>query len=119
MKKIKRKTKIIDTSKWDKNFQQYFISRINQSPIKKYLERMKYYIKEEYGDFYDLIKSVDKCKSNVEKNEETICKKTLKANIDSTIDKMINKFIPNFISNMKDGYNKFIEEKKTRRYCYR
>ncbi len=111
----------IDTSNWDKDFREYFISRINQSPIKKYAERMKYYIKENYGDFDELIKSVDKCKSNVEKSEETICKKTLKANVDSTIDKMINQFIPNFISNMKEGYNKFKKEKKkkTRRYCYR
>ena len=73
---------------------------------------MKYYIKEDYGNFDELIKRVDKCKSNVEKSEETICKNTLKANTDSAIDKIINQFIPGFISNMKDGYNKFKEEKQ-------
>ena len=102
----------IDTSKWDKDFQEHFNIIINHAPIKIYAERMKYYIKEDYGNFDELIKSVDKCKSNIEKSEETTCKNTLKANMDSTIDKMINQFIPNFMSNLQDGYNKFKEEKQ-------
>ena len=41
----------IDTSKWDKDFQVHFNIIIDHAPIKKYAERMKYYIKEDYGNF--------------------------------------------------------------------
>ena len=60
MKKKKKNIKKnnIDTSKWNENFRQYFNVRINQSPIKKYAERIKYYIKEDYSDFDELIKSI-------------------------------------------------------------
>ena len=103
----------IDTSSWDNTeFSVHFNTCINQSPIKDYAERMKKYIKADYGDFDELIKSVDKCKTNIKNSEETSCKETIKSNIDTTMTKIINEFVPNFITSLSNGYNEFNQEKE-------
>ena len=73
---------------------------------------MKNYIKADYGNFDELIKTVDKCESNLEKNKNLTCKNNFKADIDVTLNKLINQFVPSFIANLKEGYNKFQEDKK-------
>ncbi len=105
------KQKKIDSSKWDENFSVYFDIIINKPSIKSYAQRMKNYIKADYGNFDELIKTVDKCESNLNKNENLTCKYTFKADIDVTLNKLIGQFVPSFIANFKEGYNKFQEDK--------
>ena len=102
----------INTSNWDADFKDYFDIIINQAPIKDLAERMKYYIKEDYGNFDELIKNVDKCKTKIQNSEQTSCKNTIKANIDTTMNKIINGFIPGFLKNTENGFNEFKKEKK-------
>ena len=106
--------KKIDSSKWDKDFLEYFEDIIDKPSLKSYAERLKNYIKADYGNFDELIKVVDKCGTNLEKNEKenSISKKTFKADIDSTLNKLINQFVPSYITKLKEGYNKFEEDKK-------
>ena len=108
------KQKKIDFSKWDNNFLEYFEIIINKPSLKTYAQRMKNYIKADYGNFDELIKVVDKCGTNLEKDEKenSNSKITFKADIDTTINKLINQFVPSFITNLKQGYNKFEEDKK-------
>ena len=72
---------------------------------------MKNYIKADYGNFDELIKTVDKCESNLNKNENLTYKNNFKADIDVTLNKLIGQFVPSFIANFKEGYNKFQEDK--------
>ena len=91
----------INTSSWDNEFSEYFNIIINQSSIKTDAEIMKYYIKTDYGVFDELIKSVDKCKTNIKNSEETSCKETIKSNFDTTMTKIINEFVNNFMISLQ------------------
>ncbi len=71
------------------------------------MQKEKYYIKTDYGDFDELIKSVDKYKTNIKNSEETSCKETIKSNFDTTMTKIINEFVRNFMISLTNIYNEF------------
>ena len=101
----------IDISKWDEEFREYFNKIINISPINILAKK----IKGDYKDLNELIKNVEKCKKNLEKNKELICMKFIKANLDTLINKIIDKFISHFLKKLLKGYDKFFDEIKKKR----
>ncbi len=104
----------IDISKWDDKFREHFQIVIESKPIKTLAERMKNYIKADYGNFDELIKSVNHCKKKVDKGkEESHCNTTLGANLDTTMNRILKEFVPQFVNKiMSQGENIFNETKK-------
>lgn len=100
----------LNENEWDEEFKEYFYSIIMPKPKKPNKERIRNYIEANYGNFDDLIKSVNKCKKNVEKSEESHCNKVLKANLDSTASNLINKFLPLFLKNFAEEISKMPDE---------
>lgn len=100
----------LNKNEWDEEFKDCFYSIIMGKPKKSYGERINNYIQANYGNFDDLIKSVNKCKKNVEKSEESHCNKVLKANLDTTASKLINKFLPLFLKNFEEEIRKIPDE---------
>lgn len=100
----------LNKNEWDEEFKDCFYSIIMGKPKKSYGERINNYIQANYGNFDDLIKSVNKCKKNVEKSEESHCNKVLKANLDTTASKLINKFLPLFLKNFEEEIRKMPDE---------
>ena len=98
-----RKSKI-DTSKWDDKFREYFESIMNTKPIKSMAERMKNYIKADYGDFDELIKCVNTSKDNVEKEPKNYCNKVLGCNLETSQNEIINEMIPGFIKKFSQTF---------------
>ena len=114
-KNIILKENNIDISKWNEEFREYFNEIIKRNPIKSYAERIKNYIKTDYGNFDELIKSVDICKDEMKKSEESICKRPMLSNIDSTMNKIINQFIPKYESELVNGFKEFKKEKEKKK----
>ena len=98
----------INISKWDNQFREYFKIIINIRPIKTLAERMKNYIKADYGDFDELIKCVRNCKDKVTPNNH--CNKTLNCNLETSENKIINEMIPDFIKKFSEEYNEIKSE---------
>ena len=94
----------VDTSKWDDKFREYFESIMNTKPIKSMAERMKNYIKADYGDFDELIKCVNTCKDNVEKEPKNHCNNVLGCNLDKSQNEIINEMIPGFIKKFSQTF---------------
>lgn len=92
----------IDTSKWDGEFKEYFQIIINTKPIKDLAERMKNYIETDYGNFDDLIKTVNKCKNRVKNSDNNHCNKVFGANLNTSMNKVLKEFIPKFLKNIAD-----------------
>lgn len=104
-KKILRENKI-DTSKWDKEFSGNFQNIINVKPIKDLAERMKNYIEADYGNFDELIKTVNKCKKKTEKIEDNHCNKVLGVNLDTSINRIFKQFVPKFLKDIAGEIDK-------------
>ena len=104
----------IDISKWDDKFRDYFQIIINENPKKDLAERMKNYIQHDYGNFDELIKSVNHCKKKVTSGEEdSHCNKVLGANLDTVMNRILKEFVPKFIKDItNEGENIFNERKK-------
>jgi len=105
----------IDPSKWDEKFREHFQIVIESKPIKTLAERMKNYIKADYGNFDELIKSVNHCKKKVNEKgrEESHCNTVLTANLDTTMNKILKEFVPQFVNKIfSQGENIFNETKK-------
>ena len=107
----------IDINIWDDKFREHFQLIIDTKPIKSFAERMKNYMKADYGDFDELIKLVHHCKKKVEKGEDNHCNDILKSNLDTTINRILTDFIPTFFKqinnegdNIFSGFQKKEEE---------
>ena len=103
----------IDTSKWDDKFRDTLQIIMDTKPLKTLAERMKNYIKADYGNFDDLIKSVNHCKKKVDKEEKSHCNKVLTANLETTMNRILKEFVPHFVKQfVGEGENIFKETKK-------
>ena len=100
----------IDISKWDEEFREYFNTLININSFKILTEQIKDNIKEEYNDINELIKNIEKCKNNVEKDKELIYMKIIKANLDTSMNKIIDQLVSNFLKKLSNEYDKFFED---------
>jgi hypothetical protein len=90
----------IDTSKWDDEFKNDFQSIINTKPIKELAERMKNYIEADYGNFDELIKTVNKCKNRVKKTEKNHCNLIFGANLNTSMNRVLKEFVPKFLKDI-------------------
>lgn len=104
----------IDRKKWDDKFNEIFQIIIETKPRKTLAERMKNYIKQDYGNFDELIKSVNHCKKKVNtKGDESLCNKTLYANLETHMNRILKEFVPQFLNQIKgEGENIFKDIKK-------
>ena len=96
----------IDTKKWDTEFNEYFQSAIKINPIKDLSKRMNNYIEADYGNFDELIKTVNKCKKENKKSEDNHCNKVLGVNLDTSINKIFKQFVPKFLKDIKGEIDK-------------
>lgn len=100
----------IDISNWDEDFMNIFTIIVNIAPIKTLAERMKNYFQVDYGDFDELIKTVEVCKKTINKNDESHCNKVLEANLNTSISRIIQNFVPKFMNNIKTEIQKLPEQ---------
>lgn len=96
----------IDTEKWDKDFSEYFQISINKKPIKDLAERMKNYIAADYGNFDELIKTVNKCKKEMKKSEDNHCNTILGVNLGTSINNILKQFVPKFLKDIAGEVDK-------------
>lgn len=75
----------IDTSNWDDEFYRHFKSIINCSEEDIIAKRMKKYIEANYGNIDEYVKLEEKCRQNVEQNENTSCGKHLMDNLETSM----------------------------------
>ena len=98
----------IDITKWDDKFKKDLQIIMNIKPIKSLAERMKNYIEADYGDFDELIKSVEHCKKKVNKGEKNHCNRILNINLDTSMKRILNDFVPKFLKQIcNEGENLF------------
>lgn len=102
----------IDKSNWDEDFKNNFTTIVNNAPIKTLAEKMKNYFQVDYGNFDELIKTVEVCKKRINKNDESHCNKVLDANLDISMSRIIQNFVPKFINDIKTEIQKLPEQFK-------
>lgn len=93
----------IDLDTWDPEIRSAFETIINSPSTTTLAERMQNYMKADYGNFDELIKSVDKCKKTIGKDDKSFCNKTLTANLETSMTNIINLFVPNFMKQLSEG----------------
>lgn len=91
----------INPSNWDNTFRSFFYSIIQNNPLSESVEKLKYYIKNDFPDLDDLIKASEKCKENVAKNETSNCSKTLQINLENQTREFLKLFVNNFFDSKK------------------
>lgn len=93
----------IDISLWDPAMQEQFNIIINTAPIKSLADRMVNYIQTDYGNFDELIKNVDKCEKNMQKDKDSYCNKAITSNLETSMSRIIDVFVPNFLKQLSTG----------------
>ena len=90
------KSNRIDSSKWDDKFYKHFKSITNVSEEDIIAKRMKKYIEADYGDINEYIKLEEKCRKNVQQNENTNCGKHLMDNLEISMFNKLKLICPIF-----------------------